>query len=156
MPQLHVQRAAQRAIFFVQRELERAADASNAAIVLCERRTVDSAAYWPGPEVLWALEEQLARYEAVIHLRTPTSDGGYNHRNPLRTESAGEAAAIDARIVRAWEHHPRRFVIDACPEFIEKATRALEILRDEVPTCCKQHLVAAIDVVPTMMSASRS
>lgn len=49
-PDVAVQRAAQRAIFFVQRELESAADASDAAIVLCDRGTVDGAAYWPGPE----------------------------------------------------------------------------------------------------------
>ena len=42
-------RAAQRAIFYVQRELELAADAENLAIVLCDRGTVDGTAYWPGP-----------------------------------------------------------------------------------------------------------
>jgi predicted ATPase len=41
-------RAAQRAIFFVQAELENTGDADNAAIVLCDRGTVDGAAYWPG------------------------------------------------------------------------------------------------------------
>jgi hypothetical protein len=44
-------RAAQRAIFYVQRELEAAAEAENPAIVLCDRATIDGAAYWPGPPI---------------------------------------------------------------------------------------------------------
>lgn len=101
----NVRRAAQRAIFFVQRELEAAADGSNAAVVLCDRGTVDGSAYWPGPLDLWSsvgttLPEQLDRYYAVIHLRTPASDQGYDHTNALRVESAAEAMAIDARIGR--------------------------------------------------------
>ena len=41
-------RATQRAIYYVQRELERSADqAGLAAVVLCDRGTVDGAAYWP-------------------------------------------------------------------------------------------------------------
>ena len=42
-------RAAQRAIFHVQKELEATGDAHNPAIVLCDRGTVDGLAYWPGP-----------------------------------------------------------------------------------------------------------
>jgi AAA domain len=41
-------RAAQRAIFYVQRELEIAGDSHNPAIVLCDRGTLDGLAYWPG------------------------------------------------------------------------------------------------------------
>jgi predicted ATPase len=47
-------RAAQRAIFYVQHELEEAADAESAAIVLCDRGTVDGCAYWPGPATFGA------------------------------------------------------------------------------------------------------
>ena len=87
-------RPAQRAIFYVQRELENSADTGNPAIVLCDRGTIDGGAYWPGPGDLWSsvattLEDELKRYDAVIHLRTPSLDRGYNHQNPLRTESAG-------------------------------------------------------------------
>lgn len=135
-------RAAQRAIFFVQRELEAAADAS-AAIVLCDRGTVDGVAYWPGPDDLWSsvgttLAEQLRRYDAVIHLRTPRPES-YNHTNPLRIESAAEAAAVDERILHAWEGHPRRYVVEAAPDFLTKAARALAILQSEIPECCRQH-----------------
>ena len=140
--QVEVRKAAQRAIFFVQRELEATAEGNNAALVLCDRGTVDGFAYWPGPEDFWSavgtsLEEQLGRYHAVIHLRTPTVTGGYNRINPLRTEAAGEAALIDQHLATAWETHPRRFVVDATVDFLTKASRVLEILRDETPECCR-------------------
>src|SRR5512145_1665661 len=105
-------RAAQRAIFYVQRELENAGDSHNPAIVLCDRGTVDGLAYWPGSsdECLSSLgttlETELDRYDAVIHLRTPPTEHGYNNQNPLRTENAAAAADIDALILRAWERHP--------------------------------------------------
>lgn len=145
-----VHRAAQRAIFFTQCELEAAADADNAAIILCDRGTVDGVAYWPGPEDFWAavgttLDEQLRRYDAVIHLRTPRQEGGYNQDNPLRIETAAAAAAVDERILRAWDQHPRRFVVEAAPDFLAKAARALEILREELPECCRRHSVPALN-----------
>jgi predicted ATPase len=148
-------RAAQRAIFYVQRELEIAGDGHNPAIVLCDRGTIDGLAYWPGSlEEFWSslsttLEIELGRYDAVIHLRTPAQDHGYNHQNPLRTESAGAAADIDAQIVRAWERHPRRFIVESSAEFLDKAARALEILRAELPQCCRRHVVPALRDRPT-------
>jgi hypothetical protein len=134
--------AAQRAIFHVQHELETAASTGNAALLLCDRGTIDGQAYWPGPGDLWSevgttSRAELARYDAVIHLRTPTADGGYNYENPLRRESAIEAAAIDVRIAAAWADHPRRYEVAATPDFLIKAARAIEILRAEVPACCQ-------------------
>src|SRR5690242_2882135 len=43
-----LRQAAQRAIYHVQRELESVADADSHAVVLCDRATVDCAAYWSG------------------------------------------------------------------------------------------------------------
>jgi len=142
---LEWRRSAQRAIFFVQRELENMGDADNAAIVLCDRGTIDGAAYWPGPDSFWdavgtTLERELTRYDAVVHLRTPSMDGGYNNGNPLRTESAPAAAEIDARLLKIWEGHPRRFIVPPSPDFLEKAARTVEILRAEIPECCKAPL----------------
>ncbi len=144
-------KAAQRAIFQVQRELEASAAGDNAAIVLCDRGTVDGAAYWPGPDdyfdaVNTTLAAELRRYDTVIHLRTPQSAGGYNHQNPLRTESAMQAADIDLRILRLWQTHPRRFVVDASPDFLGKARRVLDLLRAEMPECCRHHVVPELDI----------
>ncbi len=138
-------RSAQRAIFHVQRELEAASGELDAAILLCDRGTVDGMAYWPGPDDFFASVgttrlDEMARYDAVIHLRTPTGENGYNRNNPLRVESAAEAAAIDRRIAEAWSGHPRIHVVDSAPDFLAKVGQALAILRDQLPACCRRHL----------------
>jgi predicted ATPase len=142
-----VLRAAQRAIFLTQRELESTAVGMDAAVVLCDRGTVDGVAYWPGPDDFWRAlgttrEEQLARYDAVIHLRTPPVDNGYNHVNILRIESAAEAHEVDERILSAWDGHPRRTIVDAAPDFFAKAALALAALRAEFPECCRERTTA--------------
>jgi predicted ATPase len=149
-----LQRAAQRAIFFVQRELEATAGVDDPAIVLCDRGTVDGVAYWPGPDdflnqVGTSLDEQLARYDMVIHLRTPRVDGEYNVDNPLRLETAAEAAVVDARIHAAWSRHPHRVVIEPTQDFLLKVSRAIEILRAEMPMCCEHHVVSLPPPAPT-------
>jgi len=142
---LPLRRAAQRAIFHIQRELESAVETENAAVVLCDRGTLDCAAYWVGEGDLFSAvgttrDIELARYDAVIHLRTPTSAEAYNHDNPLRLESIDEAAAIDAQIASQWSAHPRRFVVEATEDFLHKAARALALLREELPECCRHHV----------------
>jgi hypothetical protein len=77
------------------------------------------------------------RYDAVIHLRTPTIGGGYNNGNPLRIESASTAAEIDERLLRIWQAHPHRFIVPSSQDFLEKAARVVEILKAEMPDCCK-------------------
>lgn len=139
---LALRRPAQRAIYYVQRELEATSLASDAAIVMCDRGTIDSLAYWPGPEDMWeavgtTLADELERYHAVIHLRTPPLGAGYNQDNPLRTETAAEAAAIDARVAAAWARHPRPFEVPATLDFFEKVRRAISIVTAELPACCR-------------------
>jgi predicted ATPase len=138
--------AAQRAIFFVQRELEAAAGSTNPAIVLCDRGTVDGAAYWPGPDTLWSSVgvtrvDALARYDAVIHLRTPSAAHGYDRANPLRLETPEADARIDDRIALEWDGHPRVFVVQATEDFVVKAHLAVDLVRAELPVCCRTHPV---------------
>lgn len=139
------QRAAtQRAIFHVQRELEATTDAADhAAATLCDRGTIDGAAYWPGPDTLWTevgvtRESEILRYDTVVHLRVPDASSYSNHTNAMRVESAEEAARIDERIAQAWAGHPRRFTVDSTLSFLEKAHRALDILEAELPPCCRR------------------
>lgn len=72
-------------------------------VALCDRGTVDGLAYWPEPsDTFWdamatGREDELARYHTVIHLRVPDADQGYQN-NPIRIESAVEAAAVDSRM----------------------------------------------------------
>lgn len=140
-----LRQAAQRAIFHVQRELESTVVRDNLAVVLCDRGTVDCSAYWIGEGDLFRAvgttrEAELGRYDAVIHLRTPTSPKAYNHQNPLRVESIEEAARIDIRIAEQWAGHPRRFFVEPTEDFLHKASHALALLREEVPVCCRHHV----------------
>lgn len=130
-------RAGQRAIYHVERELERMAlEEQRAAVALCDRGTVDGLAYWPGSaESYWAelgttLAAELSRYAAVIHLRTPA--GHLYSRTSIRIESAEEAQAIDERIALAWRGHPRRFTVPASDDFLDKVERALALIRAEM------------------------
>ena len=139
-------RAAQRAIYRIQREVEALVEEEReAAVALCDRGTIDGLAYWPGtPESYWSSlstthEQELERYAAVIHLETPGLAHGYNHSNQLRVESAEQAIAIDRRIADAWKRHPRRSVVASTADFVEKAARAVEYVRVELPTCCQRH-----------------
>lgn len=135
-------RAVQRAIYHVQLELEDLAAGGNPALVLCDRGVVDGCAYWPGPDPFWSAvgttpAAALARYDAVIHLRTPDGANGYGHQNPMRIESPDEAREIDARIISAWAGHPRRFLIEATTDFVSKAAQAIALILNEVPPCCR-------------------
>jgi len=143
-------KAAQLAIFAVQRQLEAVFEAEEPpALALCDRGTVDALAYWPGSgREFWeavhsSREAELARYAAVIHLRPPDARHGWENRNPLRPETAAQAAAIDARIAAAWEGHPRRTFIESAPDFLAKARRAVEAIRAELPACCRPELEPA-------------
>lgn len=141
-------RAAQRAIFHVQRELEVTGDVPRPAVVLCDRGTVDGLAYWPGPpEDFWAAtgtgaREEFERYDLVVHLRTPTV--GYDHANPLRVETAAAAAAIDAHLERAWRGHPRRVLVEPTGDFVDKARSVVALLLAELPACCSRNLEASL------------
>lgn len=141
-------RAAQRAIVKLQIELQRMTiEEGHSSLILCDRGTLDGLAYWPGA---WAdyladldttRERELARYAAVIQMQPPTEANGYRMEG-LRIETAAEAAAIDARIAQAWAGHPRHIVVRSEPDFLIKLTRTIELIRAEVPACCRTRLAA--------------
>lgn len=138
---IEIRQAAQRAIYHVQRELEATAALDNAAMLLCDRGTPDGAAYWRGEGDLWSAvgttqDAELARYHAVILLRTPSAPDAYDQRNPLRIETQDEARAIDTQIAAAWAGHPRVYEIPATADFLTKAAHALQHLRELMPECC--------------------
>jgi predicted ATPase len=129
--------AAQRAIFHVQRELESLFDdRTELELLLCDRGTVDCAAYWPRDEAAFyrelgtTREAEFARYAVVIHLRPPPANDGYQ-RSGLRIETAAEAARIDARIEAAWCDHPRRIFIDHTHDFVGKIRSVLATVERE-------------------------
>jgi hypothetical protein len=75
----HSEKAAQRAIYRVQHELECLFEGhTDLGVLVCDRGTIDCAAYWPGDQAEFyrqlgtSREAELARYALVIHLR-PTA-----------------------------------------------------------------------------------
>lgn len=113
--------------------------------MLCDRGTIDGLAFWPGKRQEYfaqlgtTLDQELARYSAVIHIEVPKSRTMY-HKNSIRRESLTEARAIDRRITSVWRAHPSHHLVSAETGFLHKAAIAIELLRNEVPECCRTHL----------------
>jgi predicted ATPase len=140
---LPARRAVQRAILGVQQALELLVhDAPQVAVALCDRGTLDGAAYWPDgvdrfcPDLGLERAAELARYAAVIHLEPPTAGHGYQNSS-IRTETAGEAAEIDRCIEQAWRGHPQVHRVASTETFPDKARIALELVRQQLPACCR-------------------
>lgn len=136
--------AAQRAIYHIQHELERiVVEEDQTALGLCDRGSIDGLAYWPhAEEFYWrelntTREKEFAKYAAVIHLKTPKKNQGYNNHNPVRIENADEALLIDEKLLKVWEGHPKRVIIDSHQHFMEKANQAIKELMRLIPECCR-------------------
>lgn len=139
--------AAQRAIYHVQEELQRLVlDERKWSMGLCDRGTLDGLAYWPetDSEFFTALDTNLEiefkKYKAVIHLRSPSLEKGYNYQNPIRVESAELAAKIDQRIHEIWKGHSNYFLIESATDFATKLQIASKHIQSLIPECCKSHL----------------
>ncbi len=132
--------SAQKAIFQVQQHLE---DVQSylypERILLCDRGTVDGAAYAPGTPVEFftelgsAFELELARYDGVLFFESAavgglTIEGG----NPVRTESLEQAVALDLRLRQLWRQHPRFVLIRHDASFFRKIALALAELNNMV------------------------
>ncbi len=140
-------KAAQRAIYHIQTEMQNLVLTENLwTIGLCDRGTLDGLAYWPDEqsnfftELNTSLTTEYAKYAAVIHLSTPSLRGGYNHQNPMRIETAEEAANIDQKIHLVWKNHPHYMRIESSHNFITKVYRTYLAIQKFLPECCKQQL----------------
>lgn len=138
--------AAQRAIYHVQRNLE---DVQSVLfpdrILLCDRGTVDGAAYWPGdPHEFFhalgtTLEAELARYDAVIFFESAAVGGmSIEGGNPVRNESLNEAAALDTKLRKLWSKHPRFTLVPHNPSFFKKISFGLASLDGIVSSFLKK------------------
>lgn len=125
----------QRAIYYVQRELEHMLSEANkkSKIIVCDRGSLDGIAYWPSAEknFFTSLEssrkKELSRYDWVLHLDT-ASRAFYDQTNPLRTETHPQAIELNEKIKRAWRDHPRRFIIPQTDDFLSKVALALTLI----------------------------
>ena len=139
--ELGPRRVVQRTIYHVHRGLE---DVQSTRFpertLLCDRGTVDGAAYWPAEdpyeyfEMMGStLEMEYARYDAVIFFESAAVGGnGIEGGNPARIESIEEAARLDTRLRRLWQRHPRYHHVPHSDSFIDKLTRGLATLRELV------------------------
>lgn len=128
-------RSLQRAIFFVQRELEETlVQHSKHKFILCDRGSLDGLAYWPGQKsgflrsIESTLEWELERYDWVIHLNT-ADDSHYDKSNPVRTETHKEAIRVNEKIVKAWEEHPRQLLIPNSDLFLHKIELTIHVIK---------------------------
>jgi predicted ATPase len=122
------QQVAQRAIFNVQRSLEEATALQHPGRVqLCDRATIDGAAYWPdGPDSFFqsmgsSRERELARYDAVVFMHTAaTLPAGYERNLEVRTEDRAEAIELDGRIHDLFSDHPAFIEVESHASFLDK------------------------------------
>jgi predicted ATPase len=136
---LDARRAAQTAIFHVQRNLE---DVQSALygdrVLLCDRGTVDGGAYWPGPGDFFqamgtTLDAELARYDAVVFFETAAAGGLHiEGGNPVRNESNEQAVALDRALRDLYSRHPRFFLVPHRDSFFAKISMGLAILESIV------------------------
>lgn len=54
-----------------------------------------------------------------------------------------------------WDAHPRRFIVDGTPDFLAKAARVLELLRAELPECCRHHVIQVLGEQSAEISQER-
>ncbi|MBL7545874.1 MAG: ATP-binding protein [Bdellovibrionaceae bacterium] len=128
----------QRAIYFTQRELETIAigESSNSLLVF-DRGSLDSIAYWPNDEddffknIQSNKHDELSRYDWVMHLDTAASEN-YDLSNPIRTETHTEALLLNEKIKMAWNGHPRRITISSNGDFLVKIMKAIQVIKSIV------------------------
>ena len=107
-------KCAQESIYFIQKKLEEMqALHFPKASLLCDRGTLDGAAYWPkGPKNFFkslktTLKKELAGYDAVLFLQSAAAHGDcIRSGNLCRTESPEEAVKLDNKLKRLWSKHP--------------------------------------------------
>ncbi|RME28946.1 MAG: hypothetical protein D6798_01250 [Deltaproteobacteria bacterium] len=133
--------AAQRAIFHVQRNLEDLQAARYPGrILLCDRGTVDGAAYWPAGrgDFFSAMgttrAEQLQRYDAVVFFESAAAGGVevMESNNPWRKEGVDEARELDRALRALWSDHPRFQLVPHNPSFFKKIVAGLAAIESIV------------------------
>lgn len=136
-PNLEATKAAQRAIYHVQKNLEDVWEILNPyPTLLCDRGTVDGAAYWPTDgldffsDVGTTFQNELDRYDAVLFFETAAKGGHLiESGNSVRNESLIEAIELDSKLQKIWGHHPHFILIKNENSFFEKLTKAISLLK---------------------------
>ncbi len=104
-------------------------------LIVCDRGAMDNKAYMTPENFNKALaacgltEEALySAYDAVFHLVSAAKGAEKYYtteNNAVRTETPAEAAALDDRVIAAWQNHPYFYQIDNSTGFEEKMARLI-------------------------------
>jgi len=130
--------ATQQAIFHAQVALEDIQGALYPGrVLLCDRGTIDGAAFWPeaAPDGFFETlrtspETELARYDAVIFFESAAvGDISIEGGNPARTETNEEARQLDMRLRELWSQHPNFYFVPHSASFFAKLQNGLEQLQ---------------------------
>lgn len=133
-------RAAQRAIYHVQRNIEDIQCAHYPdRVLLCDRGTVDGGAYWPDSsddffaDVSSRLVDELARYDAVVFFETAAVGGmSIEGGNLMRVESEPDAVMLDRKLRTMWRQHHAFSLVEHRASFFEKLTIGLDAIRQTI------------------------
>ncbi len=147
-PETDAVRSAQLAIYHVQRNLEDIQAARYPdRILLCDRGTIDGAAYWPEDHgdyfesLATSLDAELARYDGVIFFESAAVGGlGIEGGNPMRRESLAEAVVLDTKLRGYWSQHGNFIVVHNNESFFKKISYGLAILDEMVSDLRKRGL----------------
>lgn len=132
--ELAARQSVQRAIYYVQRELEASyASKYPDKVLVLDRGTLDGAVYWPGgpdtfyPAIGSSREAELSRYDAVIYLDCADQDAYKLNlsKNPHRKETWEEAGKLDQMNLAEWSRHPNFIRIRNQRNFRQKVLEVL-------------------------------
>lgn len=125
----------QRAIFKVQKELETLVGLEwPGKNLICDRGTLDGLAYWPGKASLFfeqnftSMDEELSRYDIVIHLEVAQQEDYNSDHSDVRVESHEKALEIDEKIKKAWSSHPHRYIVHNDTSFVDKISKVHQLI----------------------------
>jgi predicted ATPase len=135
-------RSAQKAIYHVQKNME---DIQHSVypnrVLLCDRGTIDGAAYWPDGEDSFfnslhsSYEDELKRYDAVLFFETAAvGDISIEGGNPARTESNKQAVELNNKLRKIWEQHNCFKYIPHQKSFFGKLQLAVESIKEVIET----------------------
>ena len=126
----------QLAILSTQKHLEDLLVETNPdSLIVCDRGSLDSLAYWPDSEehffktIQSNRQKELVRYDWLLHLDTAT-ENDYDSTNPIRTESFHEALLLNEKVKTSWNGHPRRQIISAENDFFGKMQKATDFVAE--------------------------
>lgn len=139
------------------------------ALLVCDRGTMDIAAYMP-QEVWQAILDESKmnpvelrdkRYDAVIHMTTAAKGAEKYYtlaNNQSRTESPELAREIDDKLINAWTGHPHLRVVGNGTDFEGKLQRVVDeiaaVLGDPEPIESERKFL--VDIVGEFPAESRS